>query len=309
MKTKQKIGLGVLAVTTVLSSAAVASEWRGIVSANIGNDDNVTLADDSNVVASDLKDNFVDILGVAGRYLTGNKDDGIRFTGVLYNREYDTDDNFNFLLVSGGLAYHKKLGDWHGRFGAKYDYLEFGGDPYETVFTVSAEGRHKFTKKTELRLRYRYSDIDAESRQFNNLEGDRHQARAEYHLKHGGNRYRLSYTFETNDRNDRSSATTFSSSSPVRHTLRANAKVPLSGKWGTEFDVRYRDSRYKDDNVSNGVSTRRNDDRFKAKAELNYQINRKTDVFVDYTHTDNESNIDSFDYDRNEVSVGVNYLF
>ena len=309
MKTKQKIGLGVLAVTTALSSAAVASEWRGIVSAKIGHDDNVTLADDSNVVASDLKDNFIDILGVAGRYLTGDKDNGIRFTGVLYNREYDTDDEFNFLLVSGGLAYHKKLGDWHGRFGAKYDYLEFGGDPYETVFTVSAEGRHKFTKNTELRLRYRYSDIDAESRQFNNLEGDRHQARAEYHLKHGGNRYRLSYTFETNDRTDRSSATTFSSSSPVRHTLRANAQIPLGGKWGTEFDLRYRDSRYKDDNVSNGVSTRRNDDRVKAKAELNYQISRKTDVFIDYTHTDNESNISSFDYDRNEVSVGVNYLF
>jgi len=306
---KIKTNLAVFTLSTVLASTAVAGEWSGIVSANIGNDDNVTLADDSNVVASDLKDNFVDILGVAGRYLTGDKDNGIRFTGVLYNREYDTDDEFNFLLVSGGLAYHKKLGDWHGRFGAKYDYLEFGGDPYETVFTVSAEGRHKFTKNTELRLRYRYSDIDAESRQFNNLEGDRHQARAEYHLKHGGNRYRLSYTFETNDRTDRSSATTFSSSSPVRHTLRANAQIPLGGKWGTEFDLRYRDSRYKDDNVSNGVSTRRNDDRVKAKAELNYQISRKTDVFIDYTHTDNESNISSFDYDRNEVSVGVNYLF
>jgi len=309
MKTKQKIGLGVLAVTTALSSAAVASEWRGIVSAKIGHDDNVTLADDSNVVASDLKDNFVDILGVASRYLTGDKDNGVHFTGVLYNREYDTDDEFNFLLVSGGLAYHKKLGDWHGRFGAKYDYLEFGGDPYESIWTLSAEGRHKFTKNTELRLRYRYSDITSESSQFDSLEGDRHRARAEYRIKHGGNRYRLSYIFETNDRKDRTTATSFRSSSPVRHTIRANAKVPLNGKWGTEFDVQYRDSRYKDDNVSSGVSTRRNDDRFKAKAELNYQINKKTDVFVDYTHTDNESNISSFDYDRNEVSVGVNYLF
>jgi len=309
MKTKQKIGLGVIAVTTVLSSAAVASEWSGIVSANIGHDDNVTLADDSNVVASDLKDNFIDILGVAGRYLTGDKDNGVRFTGVLYNREYDTDDNFNFLLVSGGLEYHKKLGDWHGRFGAKYDYLEFGGDPYESIWTLSAEGRHKFTKNTELRLRYRYSDITSESSQFDNLEGDRHRARAEYRIKHGGNRYRLSYIFETNDRKDRSTTTSFRSSSPVRHTIRANAKIPLNGKWGTEFDVQYRDSRYKDDNVSSGVSTRRNDNRFKAKAELNYQINKKTGVLIDYTYTDNESNISSFDYDRNEVSVGVNYLF
>ena len=309
MKIKYKTNLTIFTLLALLSGGAIASDWSGLLSATLGHDDNVTLGDDSNVVASDSKDNFLDVLGTAGRYLKGNKDDGIRFTGTLYNREYNTEDAFNFLLVSGGLAYHKKFGSWHGRFGAKYGYLEFGGDPYETVFTLSAEGRHKFTKKTELRLRYRYSDIDAESSQFDNLEGDRHQVRAQYRLKHGGNRYRLSYTFETNDREDRSTTTTFSSSSPVRHTLRANAKIPLSGKWGTVFDVRFRDSRYKDDNVSSGVSTRRNDDRFRAKAELNYQINRKTDVYVDYTHTNNDSNISSFDYDRNEITVGVNYLF
>ena len=309
MKTKYKLGFGVLLASTLLSSHVVAGDWNGIVSATLGHDDNVTLGDDSDVVASNQKDYFLDVLGSAGRYLTGNKDDGIRFTGTLYNREYDSDDDFNFLLVSGGLAYHKKLGSWHGRFGAKYDYLEFGGDPYETVFTVSAEGRHKFTKKTELRVRYRYSDIDAESSQFNRLEGDRHQVRAQYRLKHAGNRYLLGNTFETNDRQDLSGVGTFSSSSPVRHAIQANAKIPLNPKWTAEFDVRYRDSRYKDDNISSGVSTRRNDDRFRAKAGLNYQIARKTDVFVNYMHTDNESNINSFDYERNEVSVGVNYLF
>lgn len=309
-KNKYKTNLAIFALSALLSGSAMAGEWAGLVSATLGHDDNVTLGDDSNVVASDAKDNFLDILGTAGRYLKGNKDDGIRLTGTLYNREYNTEDAFNFLLVSGGLAYHKKFGSWHGRFGAKYGYLEFGGDPYETVFTLSAEGRHKFTKKTELRVRYRYSDIDAESSQFNSLEGDRHQLRAQYRLKHGGNRYRLSYTFETNDRNDSSrSATSFSSSSPVRHTLRANAKIPLNGKWGTVFDVRFRDSRYKDDNIVSGVSIRRNDDRFRAKAELNYQIDRKTDVYVDYTHTNNDSNISSSDYDRNEMTVGVNYLF
>jgi len=311
MITKNKLGLGILLASTMLSGNVMASGWTGLVSANVGHDDNVTLGDDdSDVVGSDLKDNFLDVLGVAGRYLTGDKDDGIRFTGTLYNREYDTDDDFNFFLISGGLAYHKKLGDWHGRFGAKYDYLEFGGDPYESIITLSAEGRHKLSKDTEIRIRYRYSDIDAESSQFNNIDGDRHRINAEYRLKHAGNRYRFIYTYETNDRNDSvRTPTTFSSSSPVRHTIRANAKIPLNTKWGTEFDVRYRDSRYKDENVIASVEERRNDDRLKVKAELNYKIDRKTDVFVDYTYTDNDSNINSFDYDRNEVSVGVNYLF
>ena len=309
MNNKPKLSIGVLMVSALLSSQAMAGDWSGIVSGSVGHDDNVTLGDDSNILASDQKDYFVDILATAGKYLTGNKDNGVRLTGTLYNREYDTDDSFNFLLVNGGLAYHKKFGSWHGRFGAKYAYLEFGGDPYESILTLNAEGRHKFSKKTELRIRYRYSNINSESTQFNNLDGDRHQIRFQGRFKQGRNRYRLSYTFETNDRDDRETATTFTSSSSVRHTIRANAKIPLNAKWGTEFDVRYRDSRYKDDNVSGGVSTRRNDDRFRAKAELNYQINRKTDVFVNYTHTNNNSNISRFDYARNEATVGVNYLF
>lgn len=298
-----------LTAAMLVSSVAVAGDWSGILSATAGNDDNVTLGTDSNILSSNEKDKFLDVLATAGRYLTGNKKDGIRFSSTLYNREYDTEDNFNFFLIGGGLAYHKKMGDWYGRFGAKYNYLEFGGDPYETVLSLTAEARRKLTKKSEIRLRYRYSDINPESRRFNNLEGDRHQLRIEGRLKHAGNRYRLSYEFQTNDREDRSTATTFSSSSPVRHTLRANAKFPINSKWATAFDMRYRESRYKDDNVASGVSLRRNDDRFRAKAELNYKLNKKTDVFVDYTYTDNDSNFSNFDYQRNVVSLGVNYLY
>ncbi len=306
---KYKTSLLILTTAMLVNGVAVAGDWSGILSASVGNDDNVTLGTDSNILSSNEKDNFLDVLATAGRYLKGNKEDGIRFSSTLYNREYDTEDSFNFFLVGGGLAYHKKMGDWYGRFGAKYNYLEFGGDPYETVFAVTAEGRRALNKNTELRLRYRYSDISAESRRFNNLEGDRHQARIETRFKSGGNRYRLYYEFQTNDRADRSTATTFTSSSPVRHTLRATAKIPLNTKWGTEFDLRYRDSRYKDDNVSATVNTRRDDERFRAKAALNYKLTKRADAYVDYTYTDNDSNIDVFDYQRNVVSVGVNYLY
>ena len=309
MTRKYKTSLAILAAAMLVNGVATAGDWSGILSATVGNDDNVTLGTDSNILSSNEKDNFLDVLATAGRYLTGNKEDGIRFSSTLYNREYDTEDSFNFFLVGGGLAYHKKIGDWYGRFGAKYNYLEFGGDPYETVLSATAEGRRKLNKSTELRLRYRYSDINSESRRFNNLDGDRHQARMEVRFKQGSNRYRLYYEFQTNDRADRSTATTFTSSSPLRHTLRANAKIPLNAKWGTDFDLRYRDSRYKDDNVASGVSTRRDDERFRAKAELNYKLNKKADVYVDYTYTDNDSNIDVFDYQRNVVSLGVNYLY
>jgi predicted porin len=306
---KKQMSMVIAAVMLSGTAAAAADDWSGILSVSVGNDDNVTLADDSNVVASGEKDNFVDVLATAGTYLTGNRDDGIRLKGTFYNRGYDTEDDFNFTLAGVGIEYQKKFGEWHGRFGAKYNYIEFGGEPYESIVSLKAEGRRKLNKNTELRIRYRYSDITAESAQFDNLEGDRHQLRVEGRYKQGKNRYRLSYRFETNDRNDTETATTFTSSSPVRHTIRANAKIPLVGKWGSEFDLRWRDSRYKDDNVAPGSSVRREDDRLKASAGLNYQLDKKTDLYADYTYTDNDSNIDSFQYERNVVSMGVNYFF
>lgn len=307
----RRIGISVLGALWCGSAiaAGTSSDWSGLASVSVGNDDNVTLADDSNIVASNEDDYFLDVLATAGRYLTGNRDDGIRFDGTFYNREYDTEDNFNFNLFELGLAYHKKIGDWHGRFGAKYGYLEFGGDPYQSIYDLTAEGRRKLNKNTELRIRYRYSDINAESSQFNNTDGDRHRLRVEGRFKSGQNRYLLSYRFETNDRDDIETATTYTSSSPVRHTIRANAKIPLVGKWGSELDLRWRDGRYKDDNVAPGSSVRRKDDRLKVKAGLNYELKKKLELFADYTYTDNDSNINKYEYTRNVVSFGVNYLF
>lgn len=305
------IGISVLAALCCGPAIAAdnSSDWSGLVSASMGNDDNVTLGDDSNIVASNKSDYFLDVLGTAGRYLTGSRDNGIRFDGTFYIREYDTEDDFNFSLVDAGLAYHRKLGDWHGRFGVKYSYITYGSDPYQSVYDFSAEGRRKLNKNTELRIRYIYSDINAESRQFNDTDGDRHQLRAESRFKSGQNRYLLSYQFETNDRDDTQGVGTYTSSSPVRHTLRANARIPLVGKWGSELDLRWRDSSYKDDNVAPGLNTRRNDERLTAKMGLNYELKKKLELFADYTYTDNDSNIAKYNYDRNAVSMGVKYLF
>jgi len=296
-------------VAMVISGGASAGDWNGLLQLSVASDDNVSLTDSNDIVASNESDNYIEVLGSASRYLTGNKDNGVRFIGTLFNREYDTEDGFDFTLLGAGLGYDRKLGDWNARFEANYEYLEFGGDTYEKILHVSAEGRHKFSKKTELRVRYRYSDINAPEDAFSNLEGDRHQLRVEGRFRSGKNRYRLSYTYEDNDRDDRTTMTTFSSSSPIRHILRANAKVPLNAKWETEFDVRYRDSRYKDDNVSGGMSTRRDDDRFRAKATLKYKLDSKTKLFADYNHFDNDSSIDTFTYKRNVASVGVEHFF
>ncbi len=302
-----------IAITGLLwcstTAADTSPDWTGLVSASMGRDSNVTLSDNSNIISSNISDSFINTLGATGRYLTGNRSDGVRIDGVFYLRKYQTQNSFDFSLVNAGVAYHKKLGDWHGRFGTKYSHIEFGGAPYQDIYDLTTEGRRKFSKAAELRIRYRYSDINVLSPQFNNTDGNRHRLNIEGRFKSGDKRYRLAWRAETNNLNDSQTATTYTSSSTVRNRVRASAKIPLTDKWSSKLDLRWRNSRYKDDNVTSTTRVRRNDDRITAKAVLNYHLGKKTGLYADYTYTNNNSNISTYQYHRNVISTGLNYLF
>jgi len=292
-----------------VQAAPDGHEWAGILSASVGNDDNLTLDDDTSSVASELDDNYLEILGGASRYVSGVRNDGFRINGTLFTRQYESEEDFNFTLLGIGAGYDKTFSDWKARFDAGFDYITYGGETYQRVTKLGVEGRRSLTKKTELRLRYEVNFIDA-GEDFTNLDGTRQYVRAETRIKQGSNRYRLSYTYQTNDRDDRSTATTFSSASPNRHILRANARIPFNSKWSGEIDARYRMSRYRDKNLfSDGSTKTRDDDRFRARIGINYKVASKTKLFGRYDHFDNDSNIDSRSYERNLVSVGVTQTF
>jgi len=290
-------------------AAPKSHDWVGIVSGSIGNDDNLTLTDDSSAVASDQEDEYVEILGSASRYVSGVRNDGVRINGTLFTRQYESESDFNFTLLGAGVGYDKTFADWKARFDLGYDYIDFGSETYQRVTKLGVEGRRRLTKSTELRLRYEANFIDA-GENFSNLDGTRQYVRAETRIKQGSNRYRLSYTYQTNDRDDRRGTTTFSSASPNRHILRANARIPFNQKWQGEIDARYRSSRYRDRNIlSDGSTTTREDDRFRSLLGIEYKLTGETKLFGRYQYYDNDSNIDGRSYERNLVSVGAQLTF
>jgi len=303
--------LSIAPLVIVLSGGVQAAsddqEWSGILSASVGYDDNLTLEDDTSAVASELDDNYIELLGSAGRYVSGVRNDGLRISGIFFKRQYLNESDFDFSLLGVGVGYDKTLSGWKARFDAGYDDMTYGGNTYQQVTKLGVEGRRRLTEKTELRLRYETNFIDAGTN-YSNLDGTRQYVRAETRIKQDKNRYRLSYTYETNDRDDSISGTSFSSDSPNRHILRANARIPLSSKWRGEIDTRYRISRYQDPEVVSGVTTTtREDDRFRVRLGIEYKQASKTKLFGQYDYYDNDSNIDSQSYERNLISVGIKY--
>jgi hypothetical protein len=301
-----------LCASATCTSALAASddhEWEGIVSAAIGYDDNLTLEDDTSAVASGLDDNYLEVLGSASRYLSGVRNDGLRINGTVFARQYSSEGDFDFTQLGLGVGYDKTFADWKGRFDAGYDYMTYGGETYQRVTKLRAEGRRRLTKKTELRLRYEGQYIDA-GENYSYLNGTRQTIRAETKIKQGKTRYRLSYAYETNDREDTRTATTFSSDSPNRHIIRARARVPFSSNWKGEIEARYRKSKYRDPDVlSDGSTITREDDRFRARVGLEYEFADNTKVFGRYDYYDNDSNFESKVYTRNLYSIGVKHTF
>lgn len=303
------VSLYASAQCTTAQAASDDHEWTGIVSAAIGYDDNLRQEDNSSAVASGLDDNYLEVLGSAGRYVSGVRNDGVRIYGTLFSRQYVSEGDFDFTQLGAGVGYDKTLSDWKARFDAGYDYITYSGETYQRVTKLRAEGRNRLTKKTELRLRYEFQYIDAGDN-YSYLDGTRQYVRAETRIKQGKNRFRLSYTYQTNDREDTRTATTFSSDSPNRHILRANARIPFSSKWKGEIEARYRMSKYRDPDVlSGGETITREDDRFRARLGIEYKTTDNTKLFGRYDYYDNDSNIESQIYTRNLYSVGVKHTF
>lgn len=308
---RDRSAITLMAVSLCASAQAASDghEWAGVLSASIGYDDNLTLEDDTSAVASGLDDNYLEILGSASRYVSGVRNDGLRIYGTLFTRQYQSESDFDFTQLGAGAGYDKTFSDWKARFDAGYDYMTYGGETYQRVTKLRAEGRRRLTKKTELRLRYEANFIDA-GQNYSYLDGTRQYVRAESRIKQGKNRYRLSYTYQTNDREDSRTATTFSSDSPDRHILRANARIALGSNWNGEIEARYRKSKYRDPDVmSDGTTITREDERFRARLGVEYEFADKTKLFGRYDYYDNDSNIDSKIYTRNLYSVGIKHSF
>ena len=109
---------------------------------------------------------------------------------------------------------------------------------------------------------------------------------------------------------DLDTSTTFISYSPTRQSLRLSGEVPLAPAWTFGGDLRYRNSRYNDDNLySDGSSIRREDNQLQAGFKLRYELASDWEAQFEYSYTNNDSSIDDYDFDRNLYLLGISTLF
>ncbi len=297
-----------LAVTQLNKLAqSPARNGYGVIGVSLGSDDNVV--DPNATTTTDEGDEFVELFA-AGSYIVGARNDGWRFDGSLYQLNYSQVDDFDISALRLGVGRIFTLGHWRAEAGGSGERSTLGQDDYLATNTLELKSQRALGDKARLRLRYRFDSITALDSGYDYLEGQRHRTEVETSRDFEQLRLRVAYEYEANDRNNLKNGTTFSNYSPDRHTVTLRGDVRLSTNWRLDSRLGYRSSEYDEPNqLLDGTSVSRSDDqlRFSLRAEGNPSGEWR--LFAELDHTENESNINVFDYERNIISAGVTWAF
>jgi len=272
----------------------VTNKTQTYIRLAFGNDDNVTRIGSNS--PTNKSDTYNEIFAFIKTALSSN----VSIKGTLYRKEYNILSTEDFGFYSASLDYLIKTKNWKILPEINMTKSTLNDKDYQNVIDFRLTGKRKLKNKSSLNFRYRYSDIESQNIFYNYLEGQRHQLRLDYKSKTNLGSLRLRYQFEANDRKNKLTK----NYSPTRHTLRARLKHKLGANWDLSEELAYRTSTY-----GSVASFIREDSRLRFRIDSGVNISKAWTLGVKYTYTDNDSNIASEVYSRNDVQLYSTWYF
>jgi tetratricopeptide (TPR) repeat protein len=300
--------LGELAATALERlGAAPPPRTNAVVSLAGGHDSNVALSPDAATTEiSHRSDFFAETLAAASHRLAGDTARSSYAYGGLVLRKYRDLHQFDVTGLRAGLGYDtdsvRLQTDVRGYFDAVY----IGGHRFGQTAAVDVRARRRLDAGGDLRGRYQLGYI-AGGAGFGYLDGWEQRFTADAGFALASALLRLGYQLELNNRRDLQQEAEFFSSSPTRHSLFATAALRNVSGWQAAAHGEYRVSRYNDPNRLNGgtLEVRRKDDRYGFALRANRRLAAPWRAFVDYSYYRNDSNLNSYDYSRYQLMVGI----
>ena len=259
-----------------------------------GNNDNITNAASNS--PSNKSDTYLELFA----FISVPINSKISFKGTLYDNSYSTLSTEDFSFYSAGLDYLVKTKNWRLTPEINLTRNTLNGIAYQNLVNYKLTAKRKFDANSSLSMRFRYSDINSKNTAYDYLKGDRLQFRVDYKRKIKLGKLRWRYQLETNNREDKLTK----NYSPTRHTIRARLKHKVSNGWELSEDLAYRISTY--ESVA-GVT--REDTRLLLRLSASKKINKEWSAGMRYSHTNNNSNLASEDYSRNNIQIFSNWNF
>lgn len=275
---------------------------------SFGTDDNVI--DPADLSGSGADDTFVDT-AVALRWLSDTKQDNAWVVdGIGYLSRYSDVSEYDIDTINLGLRknFRNAFGRWY--LGSGVDRTWLGGDGFLNGLAAKAGTQIRLSEHAYWDLDYRFQYYSELSDEFEALSGHQHRIDLGYSRRHADNtQTKLRYRFELDDRDDADFGDAFTSYSAQRHTLSAGVSHRLD-QWQLGLNASYRRSRHLDEHLFVDESRiRREDERLRLEASALWQFSPNWGLNIKWSLTDNQSNIETYDYDQRLISIGVDWLW
>ena len=304
--------LRALAATALkrLGGAPPSPETSAAISLAGGYDTNATLSPDASTVGvSHQGDLFVEALAVATHRLAGDSARGWVAHGGLVLRRYGDLNQFDVTGSRAGLSYERDSGRVQTGVGAYFDTAYIGGDRLEQVASVDAQASSRLDAGGELRGRYQFRHV-AGGGGFEYLDGRQQRLSADAGFTLASALLRAGYQLELNHRRDLQQGSEFLSASPTRHSLFASVALRNLAGWQADVRGEYRVSRYRDPDLIDAgalgiLEVTRRDRRYGFALRADRRLTAPWRLFIDYSYYRNESNLDTYDYSRQQFMAGI----
>ena len=122
---------------------------------------------------------------------------------------------------------------------------------------------------------------------------------------------RTGYQLELNHRRDLQQGSEFVSVSPTRHSFFASVALRNVAGWQADARGEYRVSRYRDPDLIDAglplgiLEVTRRDRRYGFGLRADRRLSAPWHLFMDYSYYRNESNLDTYDYSRQQLMAGI----
>jgi hypothetical protein len=308
------------------------------LSASGGYDSNITVSglEEELVDIESNSDDFMDYSATVGMRLWGDAHHGMRLLGSVLYRDYRDINRFDQGVARGGVAYDRKIGAVHAEAGVMGESTVLDGEQVQRAGIGYLQGAYPLDARQSVRLRYEGQRLDGDQ-DFEFLTGWQHSLGTEYLVQWATVGFSLGYTYEHNDRDDRTRdfvllvpqclllglfctdvpfpLEEFASFSPRRHRGQARVVWKPAVQWTVQAQAEYQDSHYRDEDTvtSPGLgelfAVRRKEHRTTVGLGAERRFGAHWAVTGDYAYTDNRSNFEAYDYERNLVRLGVGFLY
>ncbi|MFK5914314.1 MAG: hypothetical protein QM484_08050 [Woeseiaceae bacterium] len=270
------------------------NKTQALVRLAFGNNDNITNAASNS--PSNKSDRYLELFA----FIKASVNSKTNFKASLYRTSYNTLSTEDFSFYSVGIDYLIKIKRWHliPEISLSKSYLN--NINYQNLIDYKITGKRRLTKKSNIDLHYRYSDINSQNILYDYLQGQRHQFSVDYKSKTSLGKLRLRYQLETNNRQNSATA----NYSPTRHAFRARLKHKFKNSWNVSEEIASRISTY-----GSAVGVVRKDTRVRLQVVASTKINKEWATGIQYSHTNNNSNIASENYKRNNIQIFTHWGF